>query len=198
MAIGYSVKVTPLQILTFYNGLANGGKMMKPYIVESFEKDGQVVEKREPSMMSVICSKATADTMARAMKRVTEKITWAPGKVTYGTAHTSMKNAKCSVAGKTGTAWIILEGAEKTGSKSYEAADGRRKYQASFAGFFPAEKPKYSMIVVAYTDLTYKAEGGGDKPAKIFRTIVNDLWAQGYIEQEVIEKNGETINITLQ
>ena len=109
-----------------------------------------------------------------------------------------MKGAKCSVAGKTGTAWIILEGAERTSNKSYEAADGRRKYQASFAGFFPAEAPKYSMIVVAYTDLTHKAEGGGDKPAKIFRSIVNELWAQGYIEQEVIEKDGETIKTRLQ
>lgn len=198
MAIGYSVKVTPLQILTFYNGLANGGKMMKPYVVESFEKDGKVVKKHEESTPTIICSKATADTMVRAMRRVTEKITWTPGKVTYGTAHSSLKGAKCSVAGKTGTAWIILEGKEKDTKKSYETLDGRRKYQASFAGFFPAEKPKYSMIVVAYTDLTHKAEGGGDKPAKIFRKIVNELWAQGYIEQEVIEKNGETINITLQ
>ena len=199
MAIGYSVKVTPLQILTFYNGLANGGKMMKPYVVESFEKDGRVIEKREPHLLSVICSEATADTMVRAMKQVSKKITWKPGKVTYGTAYNSLKDAKCEIAGKTGTAWIVLEGKEKAGSKkAYEAADGRRKNQASFAGFFPADDPKYSMIVVAYTDLTHKSEGGGDKPAKIFKKIVNELWAYGYLGREVIEKKGDNINITLQ
>ena len=178
MAIGYSVQVTPLQILAFYNGLANKGRMMKPFIVESFEKDGQIVEKRDPQMLSIICSEATADTMVRAMKRVTERIVWRPGITTNGTAYESMRDVKCSVAGKTGTAWIILEGNEKVGAKgAYTAADDRKKNQASFAGFFPAENPKYSMIVVAYTDLTKKSEGGGDKPAKVFKQIVNEIWA---------------------
>ncbi len=199
VAIGYSVKVTPLQILTFYNGLANGGTMMKPYVVESFEKDGKITEKREPGILGIICSKATADTMVRAMTQVTRRIKWPNGTVTNGTAYNSMKDAKCTVAGKTGTARIVLEGKEKAGSiKAYETADGRKKNQASFAGFFPADNPKYSMIVVAYTDLMKRSEGGGDKPAKVFKNIVNELWAQGYIEQEVIEKDGETINITLQ
>ena len=178
MAIGYSVQVTPLQILAFYNGLANGGRMMKPYIVESFERDGQIVEKREPKMLSIICSEATADTMVRAMTKVTERIKWESGLTTNGTAYDSMKGAQCKVAGKTGTAWIVLEGKEKIGAKgAYEAADGSRKNQASFAGFFPAEDPKYSMIVVAYTDLTKTSEGGGGKPAKVFKQIVNELWA---------------------
>ena len=178
MAIGYSVQVTPLQILAFYNGLANKGRMMKPFIVESFEKDGQIVEKRDPQMLSIICSEATADTMVRAMKRVTERIVWRPGITTNGTAYESMRDVKCPVAGKTGTAWIVLEGNEKVGAKgAYTAADDRKKNQASFAGFFPAENPKYSMIVVAYTDLTKKSEGGGDKPAKVFKQIVNEIWA---------------------
>ena len=89
-----------------------------------------------------------------------------------------MRDVKCPVAGKTGTAWIVLEGNEKVGAKgAYTAADDRKKNQASFAGFFPAENPKYSMIVVAYTDLTKKSEGGGDKPAKVFKQIVNEIWA---------------------
>lgn len=186
MAIGYSVKVTPLQILSFYNGLANGGKMMKPYIVESLERDGAVVEKREPEIMSIICSKATADTMVRAMTKVTQRIPgYAPGIYTRGTAYDSMKGAKCTVAGKTGTAWIYLEGADAIGSKNgYRSADGRYKNQGSFAGFFPAEDPQYSIIVVVYTDLTVHSEGGGDKPAKVVKQVVNEIWAYDQMWQK--------------
>ena len=170
MAIGYSVQVTPLQILSFYNGLANKGKMMKPYIVESFERNGQIMEKREPTMLSVICSEATADTMVRAMTKVTS--------FKEGTAYNSMRGAKCKVAGKTGTAYIVLEGKEKIGARgAYEAVDGRRRSQGTFAGFFPAEDPKYSMIVVVYTDLMVGSEGGGGRPARVFKQIVNELWA---------------------
>ena len=188
MAIGYNVKVTPLQILSFYNGLANEGKMMQPYIVESFEKDGKIVEKRGPTLLSAICSKATADTMVRAMTRVTKRIDWGNGSYTTGTAYESMKGAKCTVAGKTGSAWITLDEKDRVSKdKPYESKDGRRKYQATFAGFFPAENPQYSMIVVVYTDLIKKMEGGGDKPAKVFKQVVDELWAYGYIGQKEIK-----------
>ena len=187
MAIGYSVQVTPLQILTFYNGLANGGRMMRPHIVESLERDGQIVEKREPNLLNIICSKSTADTMTRAMTKVTERVSWGSNIYTNGTAYESMKGAKCQVAGKTGTAWIVLEGKEKIGARgAYEAADGRRKNQGSFAGFFPADNPQYSMIVVVYTDLTHKSEGGGNKPAKVFKQIVNELWAHERMWQKEV------------
>lgn len=174
MAIGYSVHVTPLQILTFYNAIANGGKMMKPHIVERFEKDGKVVEERKPELLSIVCSDATADTLVRAMKKVTAYKKGAAYQ--EGTAANSMKGVGCEVAGKTGTAWIYLEGDDAINRRSpYIAADGSRKYQASFAGFFPADDPKYSMIVVAYTDRVKQIEGGGGRPARIFRDIVNEI-----------------------
>ena len=169
MAIGYSVKVTPIQILAFYNAIANGGKMMKPYIVESFEKDGEVIEQRLPVMQTIVCSEATADTMKRALQRVTT--------YRWGTAANAMKTAKCKVAGKTGTAFIVLDEDEWASKmKPYESADGRQKRQASFAGFFPADNPKYSMIVTMYTDLSRRREGGGGKPAMVFRDIANEIW----------------------
>lgn len=174
MAIGYSVHVTPLQILSFYNAIANGGKMMKPYIVEKFERDGVLVEERKPSLLSIVCSEATADTLTRALKKVTAYRKGAAYQ--EGTAANSMKGVGCEVAGKTGTAWIYLEGDDAIGKQSpYIAADGSRKYLASFAGFFPADDPKYSMIVVAYTDRVHKIEGGGGRPARVFRDIVNDI-----------------------
>jgi cell division protein FtsI (penicillin-binding protein 3) len=174
MAIGYSVHVTPLQILSFYNAIANGGKMMKPYIVDRFERDGMLVEERKPNLLSVVCSEATADTLTRALKKVTAYMKGASYQ--EGTAANSMNGVGCEVAGKTGTAWIYLEGDDAIGKQSpYIAADGSRKYQASFAGFFPADDPKYSMIVVAYTDRVHKIEGGGGRPARVFRDIVNDI-----------------------
>lgn len=183
-AIGYSVMVTPLQILSFYNAIANGGKMMMPYIVESFEKDGEVVRTVEPSMLNIVCSKATADTLVRAMKKVTQE--------REGTAYKSMSGARCTVAGKTGTAWIALTGDERIGAKDqYTLADETKRYQGSFAGFFPADEPQYSAIVVVYTDpMSSGREGGGNKPAKVFKNIVNELWTRDDKWREVLREKG--------
>lgn len=170
-AIGYSVMVTPLQILSFYNAIANDGKMMMPYIVEGFEKDGETIEQVQPKLLNIVCSKETTDTLTRALKKVTlEK---------EGTAYKSMRGARCEVAGKTGTAWIALTGDEKIGSEDeYTLANGKKRFQGTFAGFFPADDPQYSGIVVVYTDpMSSGREGGGNKPAKVFKNIVNELWA---------------------
>lgn len=169
-AIGYSVKVTPLQILTFYNAIANDGKMMKPYIVESIEKGGKVKQTFSPVLLNSVCSKATADTLTRALRQVT----------TEGTAARRLKNAKCTVAGKTGTARMYLSPDEQEGSGNpYEDAKGRRRHQGTFVGFFPADEPKYTAIVVTYTDKLDMGVNayGGEVPAETFRDIVDHLWA---------------------
>ena len=193
-AIGYSVMVTPLQILSFYNAIANDGKMMMPYIVESLEKDGKVVKKFNPSMLNIVCSKATTDTLVRALKKVTQE--------KEGTAYGSMKGAKCVVAGKTGTAWIALTGAERIGAKDqYTLANDTKRYQGTFAGFFPADDPQYSAIVVVYTDpMSSGREGGGNKPAKVFKNIVNELWTYDDKWREVLRERrsmpkAEEVNI---
>ena len=98
--------------------------------------------------------------------------------VKTGTAAKAFARVPLEFAGKTGTAYIVLEGKEKIGARgAYEAVDGRRRSQGTFAGFFPAEDPKYSMIVVVYTDLMVGSEGGGGRPARVFKQIVNELWA---------------------
>ena len=168
-AIGYSVKVTPLQIATFYNAIANDGKMMKPYIVESIEKDGHVKQTFRPTLLNSVCSKATADTLTRALSQVTLE----------GTAK-KLRNAKCTVAGKTGTARMYLTPKEQQGSgKPYEDIKGRRRHQGTFVGFFPVEKPKYTAIVVTYTGLLDMGVNvyGGDAPANTFKEIVDNIWA---------------------
>jgi len=168
VAIGYSVRVTPLQVVTFYNAIANNGKMMKPYVVESTEKDGKVINEYKPEILNgSICSKATADTLTRALTMVTLE----------GTA-SRLKNAKCTVAGKTGTSRMHLSNEERSGSRDpYEDINGRKKHQATFVGFFPAEEPRYTAIVVVYTGMMSHDVYGGKIPAMTFKEIADDLWA---------------------
>ena len=168
VAIGYSVAETPLHIVTFYNAIANKGRMMKPYLVESIEENGKVVKKNEPKMLNgAICSPATADTLTRALKRVTEE----------GTGRRRLSGAKCAVAGKTGTARIVLDPKKVKRRTAYEDFQGRKQYQATFVGFFPADEPKYTAIVVIYSNLDREIFYGGTTPAMTFREIVDKIYA---------------------
>lgn len=169
VAIGYNVEETPLSIVTFYNAIANDGKMMKPYLIESHEKNGKTVRKFGPEILNgSICSKATADSLTKALKMVTLE----------GTAATRLKNAKCVVAGKTGTARVVLSADDKPTAKDrYINVDGLRRYQATFVGFFPADEPEYTAIVVLYSDLRKSSIGGGNLPALTYKEIVDNIWS---------------------
>ena len=181
-AIGYSVQTTPLHMVTFYNAIANKGKMMKPYIVESIEKDGKVEVAFEPEVLNgAICSKATADTLLRALKTVTSE----------GTG-TRLKKAKCEVAGKTGTAWVVMD-AKYTGGRGglYKNEDNLRQYQATFVGFFPADEPKYTAIITIYSKPTNSSIYGGTMPALAFKEMVDKTYALDYMwGKEITGKGG--------
>ncbi len=172
VAMGYAIKETPLHILTFYNAVANKGKMMKPYLVESIEKDGVVKTKKGPSVLNAsICSRATADTLLRAMKAVTQD---------GGTAARRLGGAKMRVAGKTGTSRQVLSGEEikKYGMSSpYVTKDGSYHNLATFVGFFPADEPKYSAIICLKSYLIRGSVYGGVLPAAAMREIVDALYA---------------------
>ena len=172
VAMGYAIKETPLHILTFYNAVANKGKMMKPYLVESIERDGVVKTKKGPSVLNAsICSKATADTLLRAMKAVTSD---------GGTAALRLKGAKMQVAGKTGTSRQVLSAEEikKYGmSTPYVTKDGSYHNLATFVGFFPADNPKYSAIICLKSYLIRGSVYGGVLPAAAMREIVDALYA---------------------
>ena len=160
IGFGYSTEETPLHILTFYNAIANKGRMMKPYLVEDIEEKGIVTERRGPGVLNAaVCSKAVADTITRALKGVTED----------GTAK-RLKDAKCSVAGKTGTSFGTYANGQ------YQDAQGRRKYQGTFVGFFPAEAPQYSIICTVYSKPTSKQFQGGGIPARAIRTVIDQLY----------------------
>ena len=131
MSHGYEVQLTPLQILTFYNAVANNGRMMKPRFVSAILHNGYEIRSFDPSV--IINSIASRSTIRKAQKMM-------EGVVEHGTA-TNLKNSNYKIAGKTGTAQIARG---KQGYKQGEAVS----YQASFAGYFPADNPKYSAIVV--------------------------------------------------
>lgn len=176
IAIGYSITETPLHVAAFYNAIANKGRMMKPYLVESIEFNGSVKEKRGPSVLNgAICSRATADTLTKALSRVVEE----------GTGKRMLGKAACSVAGKTGTARVVIDG-------KYQDKYGRVQYQGTFVGFYPAENPKYTTIVVLYS---YPGSGtlyGGTLPAKAFREIVDKSYALSLGSSEILKKKGTT------
>ncbi len=167
-AYGYSLSVTPLHVATFYNGIANKGRMMKPYLVESIEQDGKVLRRFEPSVLNgSICSPATADTVTRALRAV----------VNSGTG-TRLKGAKLPVCGKTGTAQVVLTPQERGGSTDpYHDLLGRKKNQGTFVGFFPSDAPKYTILVTVYSYLSGKSFYGGTMPALAVREIVDKIYA---------------------
>ena len=169
VAVGYSISETPLHILMFYNGIANNGKLMKPYLVEAVERNGKVEKRMGPVVLNgSICSKATADTLTRGLKKV----------VTEGTGRLAFRNAPCAVAGKTGTARVAFE-TERGGRKfiGYQDDQGRKKHQATFVGFFPADDPQYTAIVVVYSKLSRANFYGAAYAAPVLRKIVDNVYA---------------------
>ena len=118
-------------------------------------------------MNSSICSPATADTVTRALRAV----------VNSGTA-TRLKGAKLPVCGKTGTARVVLTPEERKGSRDpYSDALGQKKNQGTFVGFFPADDPKYTILVAVYSYLSHKSFYGGTMPALAVREIVDKIYA---------------------
>lgn len=191
VAIGYTVKETPLHILTFYNAIANGGKMMKPYLAESIGRGPHVEKVFGPSVLNAsICSRKTADSLRSALSGVVSN--------PHGTGHRRLYGAKVPIAGKTGTAQMVIERQYAKGStKAMREIDGKRQYQATFVGFFPADKPKYSAIVTMYTKPVYVSEAvyGGNNPAIAFREIVDKIYAFDPDAGEVLEKSSNSVSI---
>jgi len=130
MAYGYEMKITPLQMLTFYNSVPDNGKMIAPILVKEVRRLGNTVEQFQARTINEkVCSDATLGKMKSLLE----------GVVTEGNGKTLFKGSLFPVAGKTGTAQIA------NGKSGYGV---NKTYQASFCGYFPANHPKYSMIVV--------------------------------------------------
>jgi cell division protein FtsI (penicillin-binding protein 3) len=172
MAFGYEVLVSPLQTLSLYNAVANNGRMMKPYLVSSIQESGNAIEENEPeTLIEKVCSDATLQQLKECLRGVcSEK---------EGTARKVFATAWYKVAGKTGTALVA------NGNRGY--AD--HIYQSSFAGYFPADDPKYSCIVVIKNKPFAKNYLGALVAGPVFRELADKLMSEETAATNVAENN---------
>lgn len=166
LAIGYGMEVSPLNLVTFYNAIANDGVMMQPYLVEAIQDGDDVLESFEPRILhNHICSKSTADTLKRVMSMVTSD--------KGGTAYWQLHGAVCPIAGKTGTAQRVFR--MSNGKYGYND-NGVESQQGSFVGFFPVDKPEYTAIVVIWSKPSASNFFGASYAAPPFREIADKIY----------------------
>ncbi len=157
MAIGYEVKLTPLQMLNFYNAVANNGTLMKPYLVEQVLQEGKVIKKYTPQILKRQIARPEVIRAAQDMLR---------NVVVKGTAKRPLAGAKCPIAAKTGTT-----------QSGYGHDKKELKYQSSMIGYFPAHQPVYS-VYVGIMDIPKDSTYYGSKIAgPIFREIVDKVYS---------------------
>ncbi len=167
MAYGYGVSFTPLQTLTFYNAIANNGEMVKPqFLREVREFDKTIVPFKKEVINPRICSQETVDKVKKLLENVVER----------GTG-SKLYSPNFSMAGKTGTC-----------QKDYANKD-KLSYISSFAGFFPADNPKYSCIVVIHEPDKSVGYYGADVSGPVFKKIAQKIFTDTPITDEV-----ETLN----
>lgn len=167
MAFGYNIAITPLHIAMLYNAVANNGKMMRPYILESIQQDGLVLEQKSPFAISEkICSEQTVKQLQETLIGVC--------KDSGATAFRLFKGTPYLVAGKTGTALVA------NGSRGY--AD--RIYQSSFAGYFPADDPQYTCVVVIVNKPNAAKFYGASVAGPVFKEISDRLYTL-YLNKDI-------------
>tara|TARA_R110002050_G_scaffold24064_2_gene64094 strand:- start:9919 stop:11877 length:1959 start_codon:yes stop_codon:yes gene_type:complete len=166
MAYGYNLSLTPLQTLAFYNAIANDGEMVKPRFIKAvkeFDKEIEVFNKEVT--IKKICSEKTLNEIREILKNI----------VVRGTGQ-KLYSPDFSMAGKTGTA-----------QTEYWMADWKenKRYISSFAGYFPAENPKYSCIVVIHKPSTKKGYYGADVTGPVFKRIAQKIFTDTPLVDEV-------------
>lgn len=155
MSHGYAVSMTPLQVLNFYNAVANHGQMMQPYLVAGIQRNGKMTRSFEPEVVHpMICSENTLNKVQALLEGVVQR----------GTA-TNIHTDRFAMAGKTGTCKL-----------NYWKKDEYPEYQASFAGYFPADAPRYSCIVVVAKPNNSTGYYGNRVAAPVFAEIAHRLY----------------------
>ncbi|TGE29506.1 penicillin-binding protein [Hymenobacter metallicola] len=160
MCIGYELKLAPLQTLAFYNAIANDGVKVQPMIVKEIKQADKVLERFETKVLiPKICSEETLSKLRQMLE----------GVVQNGTAR-AIQTPDYAIAGKTGTAWKFKNG------------QYTKQYSTSFCGYFPADNPKYSCIVVV--DSPKGANwSGAQVAAPIFREVADKAMARDMASQ---------------
>lgn len=154
LSFGYESRMTPISMLTYFNAVANNGRMMKPYLVDEIRANGKTRKRFRPTVVDEqIASQRTIDQLQSLLEGVVER----------GTAK-KLRSDKFRFAGKTGTS-----------QQGYGRRRTKLKHQASFAGYFPADKPKYSIIVVIF-DPSQGSYYGGEVAGPVFREIASNIY----------------------
>ncbi|MDX1326575.1 MAG: penicillin-binding protein, partial [Arenibacter sp.] len=178
MSYGYEVSLTPLQTLAFYNAIANDGELVKPRLIKEVREWDKTIIKFDKEVINPsICSKETAAKVRQLLKNVVEK--------KHGTGH-RLYSPNFSMAGKTGTT-----------QKNYSSKDpDKLGYISTFAGYFPADEPKYSCIVVIHEPDKSVGYYGGDVAGPVFKSVAQKIYASSPIIDEVDlnEAGGENLN----
>ncbi|MDE6452496.1 MAG: PASTA domain-containing protein, partial [Odoribacter sp.] len=160
MSIGYELKITPLQLLAFYNAIANDGQRMKPRLVKEIRNRGEVVKSFEPEKVGErICSRKTLNEVREMLECV----------VKNGTAK-NIYTPQYRIAGKTGTARLT--------NNSGKYVNG--SYRASFVGYFPADRPLYSCVIVI--DNPANGYYATTVSAPVFREIADKVYSMAYVQ----------------
>jgi cell division protein FtsI (penicillin-binding protein 3) len=159
MAIGYEVQQTPLQTLAFYNAVANNGTLVRPQFVQEIRRGAETVKVFQPVILkNKICSDRTLGILKECLEGVMKN----------GGTGSKLTSSQFAIAGKTGTARILNQD-QKYGNK------GEEKYQASFVGYFPADEPIYSCIVVV--SAPSRDIYGATVSGTVFTAIANKVYA---------------------
>jgi cell division protein FtsI (penicillin-binding protein 3) len=159
MSIGYVTQIPPIYTLAFYNAIANNGKLIRPFFVKAFSRNGENIKEFQTSVLNEkICSDKTLAQVRVMLDSV----------VTHGTGKPIFSKV-VSIAGKTGTAQL------SKGTSGYQ--QGGKTHQVSFCGYFPADKPKYSCIVVV-REPKNELPSGGKQAGGVFREIAERIYAQ--------------------
>lgn len=160
MAHGYEELVTPLHMLMIYNAVANDGKMMRPYLVNSIQSYGVNVQEFEPEVIAKIASEETIAKAKECLREVVE------GK--HGTAR-ALRSPFYEFGGKTGTAVTAMD------NRGYNK--GNKIYQSAFMGFFPYDDPQYSIAVVIQNGQESRLAYGGVVAGPVFKEVADKLYA---------------------
>ncbi|MEY8019568.1 penicillin-binding protein [Muriicola sp. SD30] len=167
MSHGYEVAMTPLQILAFYNAIANDGELLRPRLIKEVKEWNNTIQEFDKEVINpAICSKETVRKVQQLLKNVVEK--------EHGTGH-KLYAEDFSMAGKTGTA-----------QKNYVGKDpDKLRYISTFAGYFPADDPKYSCIVVIHEPDKSVGYYGADVSGPVFKSIAQKIYSNNPLVDEV-------------
>ena len=163
---GNGFTVCPMQILTFYNTIANNGEMMRPMLIKKMESEKLGSQYMHPRKLNeMVFRTEVADSLKKALAKCTES----------GTTRI-LSGMQPNIIGKAGTSRQIIDPhLRKEGIDPYKDSEGQMQYSSTFAGFFPADNPKYSIICVLFTKPTHKPLYGGKRPTEIVKSFVETM-----------------------